>query len=61
MKSLPIEMLLDHDVGLANSYYKPTEKELLEKYHKAIDLLTINSASIVLNKKIQNLQVMTRR
>lgn len=61
MKSLPIEMLLDHDVGLANSYYKPTEKELLEKHLKAIDLLTINSESIVLNKKIQNLQVMTRR
>jgi len=61
MKSLPIEMLLGHDVGLANSYYKPTEKELLEKYLKAIDLLTINSESIVLNKKIQNLQVMTRR
>ena len=54
-------MLLGHDVGLANSYYKPTEKELLEKHLKAIDLLTINSESIVLNKKIQNLQVMTRR
>ena len=61
MKSLPIEIPLDHDVGLANSYYKPTEKELLEKHLKAIDLLTINSESIVLNKKIQNLQVMTRR
>ena len=60
MKSLPIEMLLGHDVGLANSYYKPIEKELLEKYLKTIDLLTINSESIVLNKKIQNLQVMTR-
>jgi len=53
-------MLLGHDVGLANSYYKPIEKELLEKYLKTIDLLTINSESIVLNKKIQNLQVMTR-
>jgi len=60
MKSLTIEIPLDHDVVIENSYYKPTEKELLEKYLKAIDLLTINSESIVLNKKIQNLQVMTR-
>jgi hypothetical protein len=56
MKSLHVEILLGHDVGLANSYYKPTEKELLAEYLKAIDLLTINSESIILNNKIQKLQ-----
>jgi hypothetical protein len=56
MKSLHVEILLGHDVGLANSYYKPTEKELLVEYLKAIDLLTINSESIILNNKIQKLQ-----
>ncbi len=56
MKSLLVETLMGHDVGLANSYYKPSEKELLEEYIKVIDLLTINSESIVLNKHIQKLE-----
>jgi predicted nucleic acid-binding Zn-ribbon protein len=34
--------LMGHNIGLSKSYYKPTEKELLEDYLNAIDLLTIN-------------------
>ena len=56
MKSLLVKILMGHDVGLANSYYKPSEKELLEEYLKVIDLLTINSESIVLNKHIRKLE-----
>ncbi len=37
-----IEMLMGHDIGLSKSYYKPTEKELLNDYLKAADSLTIN-------------------
>ncbi|MGI8831183.1 MAG: hypothetical protein ACR2IS_00945 [Nitrososphaeraceae archaeon] len=32
MKSLNVEILMGHDIGLANSYYKPSEQELLEDY-----------------------------
>ncbi|TVP40802.1 hypothetical protein [Candidatus Nitrosocosmicus arcticus] len=36
-----IEILMGHDIGLAKSYYKPTEKALLDDYLKAADFLTI--------------------
>ena len=42
MRSVNIELLMGHNIGLSKSYYKPTEKELLEDYLNAIDLLTIN-------------------
>jgi len=35
-------MLLNHDIGVSASYYKPTEQHLLEDYLKVVDLLTIN-------------------
>ena len=57
MKSLHVEMLMGHNVGLANSYYKPNERDLLNEFLKAsTDLLTINSDSLVLNKQIQKLE-----
>jgi hypothetical protein len=57
MKSLHVEILMGHDVGLANSYYKPNEQDLLNEFLKAsTDLLTINSESFVLNKQIQKLE-----
>jgi hypothetical protein len=43
MKPINIETLLSHSTGISNSYYRPTENELLEDYLKVIDLLTINS------------------
>ena len=42
MKSINVEILMSHAIGVSNSYYKPTEKELLEEYLKAISVLTIN-------------------
>ena len=30
MKSLNVEILMGHDIGLADSYYRPSEQELLE-------------------------------
>jgi hypothetical protein len=35
------EMLMGHGIGVSVSYMKPTEKEMLEEYGKAIDALTI--------------------
>ena len=55
MKSLNVEILMGHDIGLANSYYKPTERELLEDYLKAVNLLTLNGDEKVLKEKIEQL------
>lgn len=41
MKSLHVEMLMGHDVGLAENYYRPTEADLLTDYARAIPELTI--------------------
>ncbi len=41
MKPINVETLLGHSTGVAGKYYKPSEKELLEDYLKAIPLLSI--------------------
>lgn len=41
------EMLLGHKIGLASSYFKPTEQEMLNEYLKAVDNLTINEENWV--------------
>ncbi len=41
MKPINIEKLLSHSIGISNSYYRPTENELLDDYLKAVDSLTI--------------------
>jgi len=50
MKSINIEKLMGHSVGISDSYYRATESELLDDYLKAIDLLTINEESRLRNK-----------
>ncbi len=42
LKSINVSILMSHDVGIVQHYYKPKEDELLEDYLKASDLLTIN-------------------
>jgi integrase len=49
-------MLLGHKIGLASSYYRPTEEEMLEEYHKAEDSLTIDPAN-TLQSKIEILTI----
>ena len=56
MRPLNVEISLGHDIGLSGSYYKPTEKEVLEDYLKTVDLLTINNNQIVLEKQIIELK-----
>jgi hypothetical protein len=51
MKPINIEKLLSHSIGISNSYYRPTDTELLEDYLKAVDSLTINK--IHNNKKLE--------
>jgi hypothetical protein len=42
MNQLNIELLEGHETGLADSYYKPEEMQLLDDYLKSVPLLTIN-------------------
>lgn len=64
MKSLHVEMLLGHTTGLADSYYRPTDEELLEEYLKAVPELTLLELSPIpasetieeLKKKVSELE-----
>jgi hypothetical protein len=42
MKPINVEILMGHSVGISDSYYKPTETELLEDYLKSVDALTVS-------------------
>jgi hypothetical protein len=55
MKPIHVEMLLGHSIGLSGSYYKPKEKQILEDYVNAIEILTINK-EIHLQKQISDLE-----
>jgi hypothetical protein len=56
MKPINVEVLMSHSVGVSDSYYRPLEKELLQDYLKAIDLLTINSDKVILQKQVLELK-----
>ena len=56
MKSINVEILMGHSIGVSDSYYRPKEKEILEDYLKAIDNLTIGSEGIILNKQLKQLE-----
>jgi integrase len=45
MKPINVEILLSHNVGISDSYYKPTENDLLEDYLKVTNLLSIDKQS----------------
>lgn len=47
MKPINVETLMGHSTGISDSYYRPTEKDLLEDYLKAAPLLTISEAEEV--------------
>ena len=43
VKPIITELLMGHSVGISDSYYRPTEKDLIEEYLKAVDALTISN------------------
>jgi integrase len=56
MKPINIEKLLNHSVGISDSYYRATEQELLEDYLHAIEYLSINGNETKLTKEIEELR-----
>ena len=45
MKPINVETLMGHSTGVSDSYYRPTENELLEDYLKVVEYFTIKSES----------------
>lgn len=60
MRPINVEVTMGHDIGISESYYKPTEREVLEDYLKAVPLLTINGDNIVLQKQVAELTEKSR-
>ena len=56
MKSLNVEILMGHNIGLADSYYKPSEQELLKECLSAVVLLTIHDDKTKLEKQLKELE-----
>jgi hypothetical protein len=52
-----IELLLGHRIGLTSVYYKPTEKEMLNEYYKAVPLLTISNEERLKFKLEERIQI----
>jgi integrase len=59
MKSINIEVLMGHSIGISDSYYKITEDELLREYLKASNFLIISNENQIQtnydNIQLQNL------
>jgi hypothetical protein len=55
MKPINIEKLMNHSVGISDSYYRATENELLDDYIKSIDSLTIHDDKLTLQKQVAEL------
>jgi integrase len=43
IKSINIETLMGHSIGISDSYYRVTEQEILTDYLKGVDYLTISN------------------
>jgi hypothetical protein len=56
MKPINVEITMGHNVGLSASYYKPSEREVLNDYLSAVDLLTISEENR-LRKRVEKLEV----
>ena len=54
MKPANVELLSGRCIGISQSYYKPTENEVLQDYLKAVPILTINQDYCL---KIENKQL----
>jgi flagellar capping protein FliD len=59
MKSINIETLMGHSIGISDSYYRATEEELLQDYVKAAGHLTFNT-ELKLQKQVEELTEKTQ-
>ncbi|CAN5520525.1 hypothetical protein BH18THE2_BH18THE2_15430 [soil metagenome] len=55
MKPINVEKLMNHSIGISDSYYRATEKELLDDYCRVVELLLINDEKMTLQKQVTEL------
>ena len=60
MKPINVEITMGHDIGLSESYYKPTQQEVLQDYLKAVDILTVNGDKTVFQKQVEKIKQETK-
>jgi integrase len=60
MRPINVEITMGHNIGVSESYYKPTEREVMEDYLKATDSLTICGDKIMLQKQVAELKEKTK-
>ncbi|HEY7573327.1 MAG TPA: hypothetical protein VH796_18355 [Nitrososphaeraceae archaeon] len=51
---------MGHNIGVSASYYKPTEREVLEDYLKAVNVLTIVGDKAALQRQVFELKEETK-
>jgi integrase len=56
MKPINVEILMGHSVGISDSYYRPTETEIVQDYLKAVDALTMSQEK-QLRHEVEKLKV----
>ena len=61
MKPINVETLMGHSTGISDSYYRPTENDLLEDYLNAVSLLTISEAEHVRQESQMSREQMDQR
>jgi site-specific recombinase XerC len=59
MRSINVAWTMGHSIGISESYYKPTEDEVLKDYLNAVPKLTINDQSELLNEELCELRQST--
>ena len=55
MKPINVEKLMNYSVGISDSYYRATEKELLDDYLKVVEFVSINNEKVTLQKRVEEL------
>ena len=56
MMPINVEILMSHSVGISDSYYRPTESELLADYLRVVDLISINDNEKKLQSKVSEIE-----
>jgi hypothetical protein len=59
MRSINVAWTMGHSIGISESYYKPTENEVLRDYLNAVPKLIINDQSELLNEELVELRQST--
>jgi hypothetical protein len=60
MRSINVEILMGHSIGISDSYYKPKESEVLKDYLNAVELLSLDQNKKILTKEIDQLKEKNR-